>query len=101
VVATVRHSSPLSMVEYFLVPGSEPNPKLADLHARSRAGTVLSYLLGGRDADQAAQLHDVTSGAHTLCVDARLDPEQHLPLVCRAITVSADQRTLEIAIELP
>lgn len=86
-------------VEYFLYPGTE-KLDAAELKKRSRAGALVGFLLGGQDADRAAELHDVTPGAYTLCVDAMVEDMTHLPLACKEITVPADKPTLEVAFDV-
>ncbi len=86
-------------VEYMLYAGTE-TLELAELKKRARAGTVLSYLLGGHDADHPAELHDVTPGIYTLCVDATTEDRTHYPFTCRALTVPADKPTLEVTVDV-
>lgn len=87
-------------VEYFLYPGDE-ELELAELKQRGRAGTIIDYLLGGQDADRAAELHDVALGSYTLCVDAADDEQRHRPLACTPVAVTGDKLAIEIAVDVP
>ncbi|MCW5807231.1 MAG: hypothetical protein KIT31_33045, partial [Deltaproteobacteria bacterium] len=85
-------------VEYFVYPGTEPL-SLDELKKRSRGGAVPAYLLGGVDAERAAQIHDVTPGTYTVCVDAATR-DAHYPMACRRIDVGGDAPSLEIAVDV-
>lgn len=87
-------------VEYFLYAGAE-KLELAELKKRGRAGMMIEYLLGGQDADRAAELHDVAPGDYTLCVDATDSEHQHFPLACKPVTVPADRATIEVTVDVP
>lgn len=89
----------MSTVEYFLYAGTE-KLGLAEMKQRGRAGTAMEYLLGGQDADRAAELHDVAPGEYTLCVDATDAEDQHLPLACKPVTVPADRATIEVTVDV-
>ena len=85
-------------VEYFFYPGTE-RFDVAELKKRARTGAILDFLLGGQDAEQPAQFHDVMPGPYTLCVETGTRARQHEPLVCRTIDVPADEPTLEVAFD--